>query len=111
MPYNADLRCSYASVEMNTAWLYTLFNDYGVTEPEFKEDYMKSAFETEADKWASDYVKAKVFWTGKPPKDDPDYKRIMESESVWNYIWEQAQDWLTEHKDWLEEGSNENVDE
>ena len=111
MPYNADLRCSYASVEINTAWLYTLFNDYGVTEPVFKETYMSTVFETEADKWASDYVKAKVFWTGKPPKDDPDYKRIMACDSVWEYIWEEATDWLDEHKDWLEEGSYENEDD
>ena len=72
---------------------------------------MSTVFETEADKWASDYVKAKVFWTGKPPEDDPDYKRIMACDSVWRYIWEEATDWLDEHKDWLEEGSYENEDD
>jgi hypothetical protein len=97
---------------MNTAWLYSLFNDYGVTEPKFKEEYMASVFEDKADQWANLYVKAKVFWTGPSfPKDDPDYKEIMDCESIWEYLWQKAQDWLEEHKDWLEEGSNENEDQ
>ena len=103
MPYSADLRCSYASVEMNTAWLYQLFDDNERPLPNFREEYMSTVFETEADKWANDYVKAKVFWTGSPPKDDPDYKAIMNCESVWAYLWEKTQDFLDEHVDWFKD--------
>ena len=71
---------------------------------------MSKVFEDKVDRWASDYIRAKVFWTGTLPKDDPDVKAIMNCESIWEYLWEQAQDWLDEHKGWLVEGSNESED-
>jgi len=38
MPYNADLRCSYCSVELNMSWFYEAMSEYDI-EFDFKPTY------------------------------------------------------------------------
>ena len=108
MPYSADLRHSYAKTEVNSGWVLEVLNDNGM-EINWKDPIYEDEYLLMVDIWVNEYLKAKVFWTGKLPEDTP--KDILNADSIWTFIYERSLDYFWKHSDEIESEESDDEDD
>lgn len=93
MPYNADLRCSYFSLELNMSWFYEAISEMG-EEIDFEESDSQntvSAFERHIEEAFKDWTVYKVFGHQKGKHKYDLY------ENVWEFLRDVAIDYTKTH--------------
>ena len=119
MPYNADLRCSYFSLELNMSWFYESLSEMD-EDVDFKPTYcfrsdteesaIKNtigAFESHIEEAFKDYTVYKVFGH---QKGDHKYELY---ENVWEFLRDVAIDYTKTHPAvvWVDKNKEESESE
>jgi hypothetical protein len=101
MPYNADPRHSYISLDMNMTWVEMHFNDYGKTleylgDKSTRVCTLSMLGEAIEDK-VRDYVQRKLFWCREEALE-----KYSAFETVWDLIEDVVYEFQRNHSDLLE---------
>jgi hypothetical protein len=85
MPYTADPRASYITLEINMTWVEMRFNDLGLTVKYLGDDDYQYCSEgrlgCEIEKKVKDYIQRKMFWNREEALE-----KYQAFETVWDLI-------------------------
>lgn len=95
MPYHADLRCSYLSVDVNMSWVYEMMEeqDEEITFVGKNQEKDQEDFEAHLEDKIQKYIVFKLFGHG----DKEEYKGFEDDMMYWTYVYNIIIEYKTEN--------------